>query len=177
MSEYKKGHVPWHNGKKLSEEHRRKISEANKKFHKENPDIWKGRGIPEETRKKISETIKRSGMFKGEKHPQWKGGCKYDGFGYILIWKPNHPRVTKSGYVKRSHLVAEKELGRYLYPDEITHHKNGIKDDDRPEKIEVTTQSKHTTFHMKKRWEKGQWRKPRRKGLHEAIKVKLMEVK
>lgn len=168
MSKYKKGHVAWHKGKKLSVEHKRKISEAKKKFHEENPNIWKGREIPKEVRKKISITIKRSGMFKGETHPSWKGGIKFNGEGYVLIWKPKHPFSHKSGYVLRSHLVAEKELGRYLYPDEITHHKNGIKDDDRPENIEVTTQSKHSSFHVKKGWELG---------LYKNRKTRFMEVK
>ena len=47
---------------------------------------------------------------------------------------------------KKNALVIEQILGRYLYPYEITHHKNNIVDDDRPENIEVTTQSKHTSL-------------------------------
>lgn len=87
----------------------------------------------------------------GKNHPNWKGGIKRDVNGYILTWQPDHPRSNSRGYVHRSYLVAEETQGRFLYPEEITHHKNGIRDDDRPENIEVTTRGKHTSFHNKNR--------------------------
>ena len=105
-----------------------------------------GRKLSEETKRKIGE---KSKLMKREKNSNWKGGQQIDGYGYIHILMPEHPRANKAGYVHRSHLVAEKTLGRYLYSNEIAHHKNGIVDDDRPENIEVTTQSKHTSFHNK----------------------------
>lgn len=96
-----------------------------------------------------TEKIRKNHIIKntGENNPFWKGGIIQDADGYVYILKPEHPGATKTGYVKRSHLVAEKMLGRYLYPDEITHHKNGIRNDDRPENIKVTTRKKHVSFH------------------------------
>lgn len=85
-----------------------------------------------------------------ENNPSWKGGIIQDGYGYIYILKPKHPRANNSGYVKRSYLVAEEMLGRYLYSNEITHHKNGIRNDDNPENIKVTTRKKHADFHRGK---------------------------
>lgn len=95
------------------------------------------------TKRKISEANI------GSNHPNWKGGIKKDSKGYIYIWEPNHPRANSNkGYVGRSCLIAEEMLGRYLFPNEIAHHKNEIKDDDRPENIEVKkSRSIHTKYH------------------------------
>ena len=105
-----------------------------------------GRKLSEKTKRKMSENAK---LRKCENTSNWKGGQFKDGDGYIRVLMPEHPRANNNGYVHRSHLIAEKLLRRYLYSNEITHHKNGIRDDDSPENIEVTTQSKHTTSHNK----------------------------
>lgn len=44
-------------------------------------------------------------------------------------------------------LVAEWMIGRALLPDEIVHHKNGDKRDNRPENLEVMTRSEHIAAH------------------------------
>ncbi len=105
-----------------------------------------GRKLSEETKRKIGE---KSKLRRREKSSQWKGGQFTDGDGYIRVLMPEHPRANNNGYVRRSHLVAEKILGRYLHPEEITHHENEIRDDDNPGNIKVTTQSKHRTLHNK----------------------------
>ncbi len=62
-----------------------------------------------------------------------------------MIYIPDHPFAHKSGYIKRSHLVMEKVLGRYILPPEDVHHKNEIKHDDRSGNLEVKSHGEHTS--------------------------------
>lgn len=86
----------------------------------------------------------------GENNPYWKGGQYIDGSGYVQVLARNHPRVNKRGYVKRAILVLEEKLGRYLLPNMDSHHKNGIKNHDRPENLEELLGGQHQKLHNKK---------------------------
>ena len=54
---------------------------------------------------------------------------------------------TESGFVQLHRLVMEMYLGRYLDCDEVVHHCNGEKTDNRIENLELMTNSEHTTLH------------------------------
>lgn len=101
-----------------------------------------------------SENIKKTlrerypeGRF-GNKASNWKGGRRMSGGGHVQIYQPQHPYATKNGLVMEHRLVMEKELGRYLEPGEIVHHKNHIKDDNRPENLEVVNRGEHVRNHF-----------------------------
>ena len=72
--------------------------------------------------------------------------------GYKYIYKPNHPNAINGGrYVAEHRLVLEDKIGRFLTNDEVAHHKNGDKRDNRPENLELMTFSKHSSHHAKER--------------------------
>jgi hypothetical protein len=56
-----------------------------------------------------------------------------------MIWAPEHPRTGNGSYVFEHVLVMEEMLGRYLLPGENVHHRNGVRDDNRPENLELWT--------------------------------------
>ena len=88
------------------------------------------------------------GLKAGSKHHNWKGGKKYDAYGYVLIYSPKHPRCDKNRYVSEHRLVMEKHLGRYLTQEEVIHHINGIKDDNRIKNLMLFENfNKHFSYH------------------------------
>ena len=99
--------------------------------------------VPKKTT--ISERCERAKIAakKGKQSGNWKGGIIRDKHGYVLIYSPDHPKGKASGYVYEHRLVVEKHLGRYLEKEESVHHKNGIKDDNRIENLEVMTKRIH----------------------------------
>lgn len=71
----------------------------------------------------------------------WRGGKHKDSGGYCLVYFPDHPNSKNNGYVREHTLVMSKLLGRALKQGENVHHKNGIRDDNRPENLELWTTS------------------------------------
>lgn len=63
--------------------------------------------------------------------------------GYKLLWMPKHPMAAKTGYIMEHRFVMANHLGRNLRADEIVHHKNGEKADNRVENLLVMEKQKH----------------------------------
>jgi len=105
---------------------------------------YKGFKHSEKTRKEFSKNNK------GEKCHFWNGGKTKHGNGYIYIFNPKHPFAVNGIYVFEHRLVMEKHIGRYLKPEEVVHHINEIKSDNRIENLMLfSSNSEHMKFHIK----------------------------
>ena len=120
-------------GRVFSAEHKLNLSKSHK-----------GHLVLEATKNKISKANS------GNKHPNWHGGINKDR-GYVRLYKPDHPYGNKNGYVLLSHLVMTEHLGRLIQPNEIVHHINEDKTDNRIENLMVVSRDEHPSYHRKQK--------------------------
>jgi hypothetical protein len=136
----------FHIGRKLSIEIRKKIgiAQIGNKYRK-------GKKTTEEVKRRISESGKKRYKKIGHAgHWNWKGGKNITSNGYIDIYKKDHPFSDSRGYVKEHRLVMEQKIGRYLRPDEIVHHLNRKKDDNRIENLYIVSRKEHNKYEIEK---------------------------
>ena len=145
MSLFLKGNVPWNTGKKWSNKTKKKISET-----------LKGTKLSVETKKKISEA------HKGEKHPMYgkhhsiearekiSRAQRFEDYTIIPQTKGYHKIKLPGGWMLLHRWLGEKIIGRPLREDEVVHHKNEDKGDNRKENLQVMTRGEHTRLHQAK---------------------------
>lgn len=115
---------------------KKKISNANK--GKKNAF---GSKRTEEQKKRLSEIKTKKGI----------GHKKNRKDGYVSIYFPDHPKSNIDGYIMEHDLIMECFIGRWLNDDEVVHHKNKIKNDNRIENLQLMTIREHASFHAKER--------------------------
>jgi hypothetical protein len=74
---------------------------------------------------------------RGENSRRWKGGRTKTKYGYIKIFNLDHPNSDRAGYVLEHVYIMQQHLGRPLEKGEKIHHKNGVRDDNRIENLEL----------------------------------------
>lgn len=87
-----------------------------------------------------SETYRSCWLARGQADSadhHWKGGRTTHEAGYLMVRLRGHPRAKTNGYVFEHVDVMESMLGRQMLPDESVHHRNGVRDDDRPGNLEL----------------------------------------
>ena len=131
--------------KHLTESTKKRISIANK--GRVSPR--KGIKLSEETKMKISESHK--GKYKNPS--KYGGHLKYKKNGYICVYCPDNKNANKDGYVMEHVLVMQRHIGRELKNDEVVHHINKKRNDNRIENLKLMTFKEHASFHMKERHE------------------------
>lgn len=90
----------------------------------------------------------------GENANHWKGGKIRRTAGYVCVLQKNHPRADSLGYVPQHVLVMEAHIGRYLAQNEVVHHKNGVKDDNDLDNLQLMTDFEHRSHHATERHRK-----------------------
>ncbi len=89
----------------------------------------------------------QQGLRLGELNHKWKNGRCMSGDGYVLLRiYPNdffYPMATKGRYIREHRLVMARHLNRCLLPWEVVHHKNGNREDNRLENLELLAGQKY----------------------------------
>ena len=68
--------------------------------------------------------------------------------GYVRVYAPMHNEANTWGYVYEHRLIAEEKiLGRKLAKNEVVHHKNGKRWDNRIVNLEVMDRSEHAKLY------------------------------
>lgn len=68
--------------------------------------------------------------------------------GYVRIFSPKHPLANSDGHVLEHRMVAY-DAGMVVPVGYHVHHKNGVKDDNRLENLEVIEKAAHHRMHVR----------------------------
>lgn len=85
----------------------------------------------------------------GENARGWKGGKITVTGGYVAVKVPWRKSAKADGYMLEHRKVMEDALGRHLRGDEVVHHANGDKQDNRIANLMILSNREHTLLHAR----------------------------
>jgi len=83
----------------------------------------------------------------GREHPLYQGGKSHDANGYVTLTSKEHGARR---HQREHRVLMELHLRRKLTRDEVVHHVNGNKKDNRLENLQVMTRAEHARHHHKR---------------------------
>ena len=105
---------------------------------------------PKEWKEKQKIRCRKKSRIKLGLNPDFEGLYRYpatdktkyvDENGYVMIYRKNHPNSYSRGRISEHIYKMSEFLGRALFKKENVHHKNGIRDDNRIENLELWSKS------------------------------------
>ena len=113
---------------------------------------------------------------RGEKNHNWKGGWYLDDNGYKILKLQRddffYSMTDGRGYTPEHRLFMAQHLKRCLLPWEIVHHKNGIKDDNRLENLQLLPNG---IYHVSDSTLKQKLRYAQKKIAKQALEIKELK--
>ena len=87
---------------------------------------------------------------KGSSHYKWNNQMMRDHQGYVVDRVGcSHPLADSNGYVREHIMVMVSAIGRGISANEVVHHINRDRSDNRIENLQLMTSSEHNALHIK----------------------------